>query len=62
MKKEKACINCRIIMEGERCPICNETSSTDSFKGKVYIFNPEESQISREMKITKKGEFAIKTK
>lgn len=61
-KKQKACLNCRTIFEGNKCPNCGETPSSDSFKGRVHIFNPEKSEIAENMKINKQGEFAIKTK
>ena len=61
-KKQKACLNCRVIFEGEKCPICGETAFSESFKGRVYIFNPENSEIAKNMKINHKGEFTIKTK
>jgi DNA-directed RNA polymerase subunit E" len=62
MSKEKACRNCRVIFEGERCPICSETAFTDSYKGRIYIFNAEKSEVAQNMKINKNGLFAIKTK
>ncbi len=62
MSKEKACLNCKKIYEGERCPNCNETPSTTTFKGRVGIFNAEKSEIAERMKIKQKGEYAIKTK
>lgn len=62
MAKEKACLMCKVIFEGEKCPICEETSFTDSYKGRVYIFNSEKSEIAKNMKINKNGLFAIKTK
>ena len=61
-KKQKACLNCRTIFEGNKCPNCGETPSSDSFKGRVHIFNQEKSEIAENMKINDKGEFAIKTK
>lgn len=60
--KEKACLNCKAIFEGDKCPICGETTFTDSYKGKVYIFNAEKSEVAKNMKINKNGLFAIKTK
>ena len=62
MTKEKACLSCRRIYEGEKCPACGEGATTENFKGKVEIFNTEKSEIAENMKINKKGEFAIKTK
>ncbi len=61
-KKEKACLSCKKIHEGDKCPNCGESTSSETFKGRVYIFNTEDSQVAKNMKINKKGEFAIKTK
>ena len=60
--KEKACLNCKRIYIGDRCPNCAQTQFSDSFKGRVIVFNPESSEIATRMKIKEKGEFAIKTK
>ncbi|MCA9485593.1 MAG: hypothetical protein KC506_01990 [Nanoarchaeota archaeon] len=34
---------------------------TDTWKGKIVVINPEESEIAKNLKIQKKGEFAVKT-
>ena len=62
MAKEKACLNCKRIYAGERCPNCGQTQFSDSFKGKVCVFNSKESEVAYNMKINSDGEFAIKTK
>lgn len=62
MVKEKACLNCRAIYEGDTCPNCGESASTDTIKGRVYIFNSENSCVAKNMKINGNGEFTIKTK
>jgi DNA-directed RNA polymerase subunit E" len=63
MSKEKACKLCNAIyQEGNKCPKCGAKEFTDSFKGKVYVTNPEKSEIAKKLKITNKGEFAIKTR
>lgn len=62
MAKEKACLNDRRIYEGDKCPICGENTFSDSFKGRIFVFNPTDSEISKNMKIEHKGQFAIKTK
>lgn len=62
MAKEKACIRCKTIYEGEKCPNCDETVGSDSFKGEAYIFNPEKSIIANKIKANGKGRFAIKTR
>jgi RNA polymerase subunit RPABC4/transcription elongation factor Spt4 len=60
--KEKACLNCKVIFSEERCPICNETAFSDSWKGRIYIFNAEKSEVAKNMKINKNGLFTIKVK
>ncbi len=63
MAKEKACKLCnRIYESGEKCPECDSKESTESFKGRVIVINPEKSEIARKLNIKKKGNFAIKTR
>lgn len=62
MAVEKACKKCRKVFEGTKCPDCGSEEFTDSFKGKVVILKPEESEIAKNLKITGKGTFAIKVK
>lgn len=62
VSKEKACLNCKAIYEGDKCPKCGETPASDSFKGKVYVFNSEKSEIANKLDIHNEGEFAVKTK
>jgi len=60
MAKEKACKNCKRIYEGDVCPVCDKKETSDTFKGKVEIVNPERSLIGKELKVNKKGLYAIK--
>jgi len=63
MTKEKACKICNRIYETEeKCPDCGAKESTDSFKGRIIVLNPEKSDIANKLKIKRKGNFAIKTK
>ena len=32
----------------------------DSYKGKIVVLDPEKSEIAQNLKITKKGSFAVK--
>jgi len=59
-QKEKACKNCRLIYEGDNCPSCGKKETSDSFKGKVEIVDPEKSDMAQRLKYTKKGVYAIK--
>lgn len=59
--KNKACKDCRAILHGgSKCPNCGSENITDAPKGKIVVLNPEESEIATNLKITKKGEYAIK--
>jgi|TARA_B100001971_G_scaffold210578_1_gene236365 RNA polymerase subunit RPABC4/transcription elongation factor Spt4 len=60
--KEKSCLNCRTIYIGDKCSKCGETPSSDSFKGRVHIFNSENSEMADNMGIGSNGEFSIKSK
>jgi len=60
-KKKKVCKKCKIFVEdSDKCPICQSNQLTDSWKGKVIILNPEESEIAKKLNIKQKGTYAIK--
>jgi len=60
MAREKACKNCKRIYEGDVCPVCDRRETTDGFKGKIEIINPEKSEIGKQLNVNKKGIYAIK--
>ena len=60
MAKEKACKNCRMIYEGSKCPNCAGTEGVDTFKGKVTVVNPENSEIAKNLSLKTKGMFAVR--
>ena len=62
MAKSKACRLCSRIFEGEKCPACGPKESTESFKGRVVILNPEKSEIANKLNIKVKVNFAVKTR
>ncbi len=62
MTKQKACKICKTIYEGEKCPRCESKESTDSFKGRIIVLQPEKSEIAQKLKIKEKGTFAIKVR
>jgi len=60
-KKAKACKKCRFIYEdGDRCPKCGSNSSTENWRGKIEIVNPETSEIGKQLRLTEKGTYAVK--
>lgn len=62
MPKEKACKICKKIYDGNECPDCGSRESTDSFKGRIQVVNPEKSEFAKKLNINKEGNFAIKTR
>ena len=62
MAKEKACKICNTIFEGDKCPKCESKESTESFKGRIVVLNPEKSEIAQKINLKSKGNFAIKTR
>ncbi len=63
MTKPKACKICSAIYEsGEKCPKCDSKESTEGFKGRIQVLNPEKSEIAKKLNIKEKGNFAIKTR
>lgn len=62
MPKQKACKVCNRIYEGDKCPSCDAKESTESFKGRVVVLNPENSEIAEKLNLKSKGNFAIKTR
>lgn len=63
MGKSKACKLCNTIYEtGDKCPNCGSKDFTDSFKGRIVVMNPENSEIAKKLNLTNKGNFAIKTR
>jgi len=60
---KKACKECNTLYErDDKCPKCGSTESTESWKGRVVILNPEESEVAKKLKIKEKGTYAIKTR
>ena len=62
MAKQKACKICKAIYEGEKCPKCESKESTETFKGRIVVLNPENSEIAKKLNLKNKGNFAIKTR
>ena len=60
-KKIKACKKCRFLHEEERCPKCGSQSSTDTWKGRIEILDPENSEIAKQLKLAEKGIYTIKS-
>ena len=62
MKGKKVCKICNMIYEGGKCPNCGGQEYGEEIKGRVVILSPESSEIAKNLKINKKGNYAIKSK
>lgn len=62
MSVQKVCKICNLIYEGDKCPNCGSQEYAEEIKGKLIVFDPEKSEVARNVKITKKGTYAIKAK
>jgi len=62
MAKKKKSKICKRIYVGEKCPNCESKESTEGFKGRIIVINPEKSEIAKKLNIKEKGNFAIKVK
>ena len=56
----KACKACKHIVEGSTCPACGGREFADSFKGRVAIVQPDQSEVAKQLQHVKKGVFALK--
>ena len=57
---KKACKKCRRLLTGDKCPICKTTKTTKDWKGRMFIVDPEKSELAKKLNITEAGEFAIR--
>ncbi|KXB08455.1 DNA-directed RNA polymerase subunit E'' [candidate division MSBL1 archaeon SCGC-AAA382M17] len=59
---EKACKNCHWIVDGKVCPVCNESSFSNDWRGYAIIIDPERSQIAERMKVDTPGRYALRVR
>ena len=59
-KGKRVCKKCKVFVEEDKCPICQGTQFITSWKGRISVLDPEQSEIAKKMNIKNKGVFAIK--
>lgn len=62
MSKKKVCKKCKIFVEGNDCPICKGNKFSTSWQGRVYVIDPNKSEIAQKVGLPIKGEYAIKVR
>ena len=60
MASKKACKKCKILVDGNTCPVCKGNQFIDNWKGRVIIFDSEKSIIAQKVGYKVKGEYAVK--
>ncbi len=46
---QKACRNCRILVDGDVCPLCKSTALTKTWEGSIMLVNIEGSEVAAEL-------------
>ena len=60
---ERACRNCRLIVDGAVCPLCNTADYlTKTWEGHIVIVNHEGSEVATAIGAKTPGKYALKIK
>jgi DNA-directed RNA polymerase subunit E" len=62
MAKKKVCKTCKILVDGDKCPLCKNANFSTNWQGRIYVVDPKRSQIAEKIGLKAKGEYAIKVK
>ncbi|MBI4449373.1 DNA-directed RNA polymerase subunit E'' [Candidatus Woesearchaeota archaeon] len=62
MAKRKVCVQDRVFVEGDECPICKMSQFSTTWSGRMFILDVQHSQIAHKIDIKDVGEYAIKVK
>ncbi|MBI4021393.1 MAG: DNA-directed RNA polymerase subunit E'' [Candidatus Aenigmarchaeota archaeon] len=57
--KDKVCKHCKLFVKGEVCPICNMNSFSRTWKGLIYIKDPQNSETAKLLGITVPGKYTL---
>lgn len=57
---KKACKKCRRIVVGKKCPVCNTTKLTKDWKGRIFVVDPEKSELAKKLDIKEAGEYTVR--
>ena len=57
---KKACKKCKRLLTGDKCPICKTTKLTKDWKGRIFVVNPDKSELAKKLNLTEAGEYTIR--
>ena len=58
----KVCKKCKLFVTGNECPLCKGNDFTENWKGRIFIVNPNKSEIAKRMEIKEPGQYASKVR
>jgi DNA-directed RNA polymerase subunit E" len=58
-ERERVCKHCKRFVAEDRCPVCNTSDFTKTWKGVVIVNDPQESEIAKTLGITAPGKYAL---
>ncbi len=63
MAKKKVCKNCKFVFESDgECPNCRSNVIANSSQGRIFIKDPNKSEIAKKIDAKMKGEYAMKVR
>lgn len=58
----RACRSCKVLTDGDTCPICKGKDLSEDYMGLIIILDPESSELAKKLGIEAKGRYAIKVR
>ncbi len=52
---------CHTLADSTPCPVCGGEMARE-WQGRVYILNPQKSEIAKEMGVTSSGRYALRVR
>ncbi|MAF50959.1 MAG: DNA-directed RNA polymerase subunit E'' [Nanoarchaeota archaeon] len=60
--KRKVCKKCKLFVKDSVCPICQSSDFSENWQGRLYVVDPNVSEVAKKAEIQNKGEYAIKAR
>ncbi len=57
--KEKVCRNCKRFVRESVCPVCRQSNFSRSWKGIVFVNDPNGSEIAESLNIKAPGKYCL---
>ncbi len=57
---KKVCSSCKLVVEGNECPLCKGNKFATTVLGRVIVLDANKSHVAGMINAKAKGEYAIK--